>query len=98
MNEIISDYSVSVEIPIAWGDMDAFQHEVRERIIALETGRRTNWVCSCPNRYDGVCDHPRYDYQRRIQGEGTGEVDDAMSLRTSCGQAPEAGALNRRCR
>lgn len=26
MKELISDYPVLVEIPIAWGDMDAFQH------------------------------------------------------------------------
>ena len=25
-NELLSDYSVCVEFPIAWGDMDAFQH------------------------------------------------------------------------
>ncbi len=26
MKELISDYPVTIEIPIAWGDMDAFQH------------------------------------------------------------------------
>jgi acyl-CoA thioester hydrolase len=26
MNELVSAYPVVVEIPIAWGDMDAFQH------------------------------------------------------------------------
>jgi acyl-CoA thioester hydrolase len=26
MKELISDYPVAIEIPIAWGDMDAFQH------------------------------------------------------------------------
>ena len=26
MKELISDYPVSIEIPIAWGDMDAFTH------------------------------------------------------------------------
>ena len=26
MKNLISDYPVSIEIPVAWGDMDAFQH------------------------------------------------------------------------
>lgn len=26
MKEIISEYPVTIELPIAWGDMDAFQH------------------------------------------------------------------------
>jgi acyl-CoA thioester hydrolase len=26
MKELISTYPVVIEIPIAWGDMDAFQH------------------------------------------------------------------------
>jgi acyl-CoA thioester hydrolase len=26
MKDTISDYPVIIEIPIAWGDMDAFQH------------------------------------------------------------------------
>jgi len=26
MQDILKDYSVVIEIPIAWGDMDAFQH------------------------------------------------------------------------
>jgi len=26
MRELISDYPVAIEIPILWGDMDAFQH------------------------------------------------------------------------
>jgi acyl-CoA thioester hydrolase len=26
MRELVSDFPVAIEIPIAWGDMDAFQH------------------------------------------------------------------------
>ena len=26
MNELLEDYPVSIEIPVAWGELDAFQH------------------------------------------------------------------------
>ena len=26
MNELLKDYPVTIEIPVAWGEMDAFQH------------------------------------------------------------------------
>jgi len=33
MHKLLSDYSVCVEMPVAWGDMDAWQHVNNTRYI-----------------------------------------------------------------